>query len=113
MCFGPDQPPNWSDFLKNGDWLGRKWQGWSINQCMIPLPVFVKLYYELILSFKWCNTSLQPYTHVFWASIATQLVHFDPELRLALQKMVRLDWEIIPDSNPMLHEPLLINQRGA
>ena len=55
MCFWPDQPQHWSDYLKNRDWLGRKWCGWDRNQTMISKPVVVNLYYGLILKFKWCN----------------------------------------------------------
>ena len=84
MYFGPDQPQNWSDFLlQNGDWLGRKWQGWGSYPTMIPKPVILNLSYELILMFKWCSTSLEPYTHVFWARPATKLVGFPPQWGLA------------------------------
>ena len=76
MCFGPDQPHNWSDSLKNGDCLGIKWQGWSRKQPMIPLPAVVNLSYKLILKFRQCSTSLEPYAHVFWARPATKLVQF-------------------------------------
>ena len=84
MWFGLDQPQNWSDSLKNGDWLGRKWQGWSRYSTMIPKPVAVNLSYELILKFKWCSTSLEPYTHVFWARPATKIVQFPQKQGLAL-----------------------------
>ena len=57
---------------------------------MIPLPVFVNLY-ELLLEFKWCSTSLQPYTHVFWAKAATKLVGFPQKRVFALWKMVNLE----------------------
>ena len=36
---------------------------------MVSLPVFINISYELILKFKWCSTSLQPYTIVFWTKV--------------------------------------------
>ena len=51
-AFLPDHPQKLSDCLKNGDWLGRKWRGWSRNQSMISTRVVVNRSYELILKFK-------------------------------------------------------------
>ena len=72
---------------------------------MIPIIGFMKIDNKLILNLNWFSTSLQPYTHVFWAITSTKLVHFPPKRGLALRKMVRLDWKIIYDSHPRLHEP--------
>ena len=116
MCFGPEHPQNESMFLQNGDLFDRKWWGWSRNSSTIPLLGFVNLDNKLILNLNWYSISLQPYTHVFCAIIATKLVHFPPKWGLtvkilkmkfpkALQKMVRLDWKIDHDSHPRLHEP--------
>ena len=43
---------------------------------MISITGFMNLYNELIFNLNWYSTSLQPYTHVFWAITATKLVHF-------------------------------------
>ena len=94
MCFGPEQQQNWSVFDKNADLLCRRWWIWSRNPSMIPLPVFVNLFYELILKFKWCSNSLQPQTHVFWAKAATQLVGFPKNVDLLCRR-----WWIWRDIN--------------
>ena len=41
------------------------------------IPDFMNLGDELILKFKWYSTSLQLYTHVFWARAATKLGGFE------------------------------------
>ena len=61
MCFWPDQPQNWSNFLKNGDWLGRKWRGWSRYPSMIARPVVLHLSYELMYSSLSIGGTLYPY----------------------------------------------------
>ena len=57
---------------------------------MIPILGLMNLDNELILNFKWCSTSLQPYTHVFWVRTATQLVGFPPKQGLALYYRSRI-----------------------
>ena len=71
---------------------------------MIPILGFMNLDNDQILNLNWYTASLQPCTHVFWARIATQLVHFPPKRGLPLQKMVRLDWKSNHDSHPRVHE---------
>ena len=78
------RPPQHQLFLQNGDWFNRKWWGWSRNQSMIPIPVFMNLSYELILKFKGYSNSLKPYTHVFWARTATTFVIFSQKHGFAL-----------------------------
>ena len=81
--FWPDQPQNWSDFLKNGDWLGRKWRGWSRYSSVIPSWVVLNISCELILKFRWCSTRFWSYKHVFLAKPATKLVQFPQKWGLA------------------------------
>ena len=105
MYFGPEQRQNEFIFLQNGDLFHRKWSGWSGNITMIPILGFMNLGSELILNLNWFIARLQPHRYVFWAITATKLVHFPPKWGLALQKMERLDWKIVHDSHPRLHEP--------
>ena len=70
---------------------------------MIPLTGFTNLDNKR-MKFKWYSTSLQPYTHGFWARIAMELIGFPPTWGLAWYKMVRLEQKIIHDSHPRLHE---------
>ena len=49
MRFGPEQQENLSVFLHNGDWRGRKWQIWSRNLSIIPIPRFTNLPNKLVL----------------------------------------------------------------
>ena len=43
---------------------------------MIPILGFINLGNVVILKFKWYITSLQPYTHMFWARTVTKMCLF-------------------------------------
>ena len=43
---------------------------------IIPIPAFLDLPTQPILTLDQYNLSLQPHTHVFWARTATKRVHF-------------------------------------
>ena len=55
MSLGSKQPQKYSVFLQNEDWLGRFLQGWSKHLSMIPIPGFVYLSNELILTLYYYN----------------------------------------------------------
>ena len=61
---------------------------------MIPFTGFMNLDNALILEFKWYSTSLHPYTHVFWARMATNLVGSPPKTGAGLVGIDEIGLEI-------------------
>ena len=43
-------------FLLNGDWLGRKWQGWSRNAFLVPVTDLMKLFNEIWFTSEYITT---------------------------------------------------------
>ena len=52
MLLWPEQPHNYSILLKYQDWFGRKGWNWTRNPSMIPIPGFMNLAWEIILTLE-------------------------------------------------------------
>ena len=70
--------------------LGTKLSVWMKRPCTIPIPGFINLAHEPILTLKCFRSIFQPFAHVIWAKSALELLVLGQNWRSAWQKMLWL-----------------------
>ena len=96
-----------SVFVQIWGQLDTKWFIWMKNPCTIPIPGFINLSHERILTLECFCSNLQPFAHVIWAKSALELLNFGLNWGSAWQKMLWLAWNAMCDFHPICHDPCL------